>query len=125
MATLSAKQILERLDSIESLEVREYAEGSMELVRIADKDDIRDLCSKGQVCASARGQFIRYLELLVPRSELAPSSTHIERARSGCVGEDSRTVRRGEDLLANTYSHDVRRCGAYGGSREAYFALGS
>ncbi len=121
MATLNSSQIISRLESISSLEVRH---SSGDLAFIADSSRILDLCSKGQVCASARGRHIRYLELLVPLSEVAQDNI-VQRSHSGCVGEDSRTVRRGEDLLANTYSHDVRRCGAYGGSREAYLALGS
>ncbi len=122
MATLNTREILDRLESIQSLEVR-HSNG--DLAFIADPSRILELCKLDQVCASARGRHIRYLELIVPLSEVSQSHPHSERPSGGCVGEDSRTSRRGEDLLANTYSHDVRRCGAYGGSREAYFALGS
>ncbi len=123
MASLPSTEILKRLDSIDSLEVRERVEDVYVLRFIADQERIRELCGKGQVCASTRGRHIRYLELIVPLSEVSQDRPSPERSSGGCVGEDSRTVRRGEDLLANTYSHDVGRCGAYGGSREAYFAL--
>ncbi len=96
-----------------------------DLAFIADPARILELCAKGQVCGNARGRKLRYLELIVPLEEVARDFNPEKANSAGCVGEDSRTVRRGEDLLANVYSHDVRRCGAYGGSREAYFALGS
>lgn len=120
--TFNSSQILASIDPTLSLEVRHLGGA---LAFIADPARIRELCSKGQVCGSARGKHIRYLELIVPLTEVSKDFTPPQRSHSGCVGEDSRTVRRGEDLLANVYSHDNGRCGAYGGSREAYFALGS
>ncbi len=124
MATLNSRQILDRIDSIDSLEVRELY-GDHRLLFIADQDRVRKLCADGHVCASSRGRHIRYLELLVPLDEIDPGPNHTERAAgNGCVGEDSRTSQRGEDILANCYSHSNRRCSSYGGSREAYFALG-
>ncbi len=118
---ISSLEILNRLESIASLDVRN---SSGELAFVADRDRIRELCESGYVCGSARGQKIRYLELLVPLDEVA-RERHLERAHSsGCVGEDSRTSKRGLDLLANTYSHDFRICGAYGGTADAYHTCG-
>lgn len=118
---LSALEVLNRLESIDSLDVRN---SKGELAFIADRARIRELCSSGYVCAMARGQKIRYLELLVPLEEVAQKH-HLERAHSsGCVGEDSRTSSRGQDILANLYSHDFRICGAYGGSPRAYYTCG-
>lgn len=121
--TLNSSTILAQIDPTLSLEVRHLGG---KLAFIADPARIQELCLREQVCASARGRNIRYLELIVPLEEVAkdyrPALDQPERSSGGITAEDSRTVRRGEDLLANVYSHDMRRCFAYGGSREAYFS---
>ncbi len=118
---LNSSQVLDHIDPDRSLDVRS---STGDLLFVADPRRIQELCQAGQVAASARGRHIRYLELIVPLDEVARAH-HPERSYGGLIGEDSRTVRRGEDLLANVYSHDAGRCAAYGGSREAYLTLGS
>lgn len=121
--TISSGEVLRRIDSITlPLQVR-LCSGTRELLFLADRDRVEELCSKGQVAGSARGRHIRYLELLVPLDEVA-REFHVQRASTGCVGEDSRTVSRGEDILANNYSHNFRVCGAYAGSSKAYRSCG-
>lgn len=86
----------------------------------ADFDRIRELVAEGHVCGNVRGTRLRYIELLVPLAETAPSKKHLQRASAGCKAQDSQTTYRGRDELALTYGHAFAACASYGGSAKAY-----
>lgn len=86
----------------------------------ADYDRLRELVVQGAICGRVKGTRLKFVELLVPLAEVAPSKIYIQRASSGCKAEDSSTVARGRDELALTYNHVMHRCAAYAGTNRAY-----
>lgn len=81
----------------------------------ADFHRVHELISAGQVAAKATSNRIKYLILKVPLAETVVKKTQ-ERAGTGCVAQDSRTIHSGADITALVYSHDFKACASYGGA---------
>ncbi len=80
----------------------------------ADYQRLTELCAAGQLCAYIRGARLRWIELIVPLSEVAKPHTGKERSASGAIAQDCRTIIRGHDTMALHYDHSPRICQTYG-----------
>jgi hypothetical protein len=98
------------LDPGALIEVRDETRKPAEL---ADLPRIRELVDRDHVGGIATGAKLRYLVLKVPVEQAARRSV-VERAGFGCIGQDSRTIHSGDDVLALAYLHDFRACASYG-----------
>lgn len=81
-----------------------------------DYEAILDLCEAGQVWGSTKGARLRYVVLMVPISEMRSTERARQSAHSAsdAIAQDNRTVRRGHDITALHYDHDMRVSRAYG-----------
>ncbi len=89
---------------------REIVFGHVDFVRLTE------LAEAGQLCAHVRGSRLRWIELIVPLSEVKPTerSRQIARSASDAIGQDGRTIIRGHDTMALHFDHNARICRAYG-----------
>lgn len=81
-----------------------------------DFERLTELAEAGQICAYVRGARLRWIELIVPLSEVKSTerARQASRSVSDAIAQDCRTITRGHDICALDYTHNQRICQTYG-----------